>query len=576
MTSGQQSQGAKEYRMKIGVWLSSLSFLSLLAAQGPPIPPGMPTPAPSPQPEVKSEDQCTVEGMVLNARTKEPLGKARVGLMRMDRSAGAPSATTTDASGRFKLNGVPPGPYQVMVTRNGFSRQVAISGNASPSLTLAPKQALKDLTLELAPAAVIAGRVVDQDGEPLANVQLLPFRYVSLQGARQLVPSGGSASTDDQGAYRMFGLDPGQYYVSASYGGAGRGGTMAFDPMAPAAADESYPPVFYPGVAGPSQAAPIRLHAGDERRGVDFRLAPVRSIRIRGRLVPLPEQPRQVLVTLAPRGDGGVVTFGMGPRPPAMVDPRGGFEIRGVSPGSYTLTAMWMWDGNPFSATLPVEAGTADIDGIELALKPGVEVKGKVRFDGDSSSSPSLAGLTVNLMPAQATMGFAGSIGSPVDAEGSFILRNVAEGDYRVKINPMAEGAYIKTVIYGGAETTRYPLIVGEAAGKLEVVMAVGTGEVEGTVTEGDKPVAGALVTAVPESGREDMVKVGHTGQDGHYSLRGLAPGDYVLYASDDRPDGFSPDPEGLRANRDKGKKIATEEKSKTTADLALIHTQDE
>jgi protocatechuate 3,4-dioxygenase beta subunit len=559
--------------MRIGVWLLSFSFLFTLAAQGPPIPPGVPSP--TAQPEARAEDQCSVEGMVLNAKTKQPLGKARVGLMRMDRSAGAPAATTTDASGRFKLTGIPPGPYLVAVTHNGFSRQVAISGNAPPTLTLAPKQALKDLTLELAPAAVIAGRVVDQDGEPLANVQLLPFRYVSVQGTRQLSPAGGSASTDDQGGYRIFGLDPGRYYVSATYSGAGRS-PMAFDPIAPATPEETYPSVFFPGVASPSQATPIQLRAGEERRGVDFRLAPVRSIRIRGRLAPLSEQPRLVRVTLPPRGDGGAVTFGMGPRPPAMVDPRGGFEIRGVMPGSYTLTAMSMRDGNPLTANLPVEAGTVDIEGIELALKAGVEVKGKVRFDDDSQSNPKLAGLTINLMPAQATMGFAGAISAPVDAEGAFNLRHVTEGDYRVKINPMAEGAYIKTVMYGGADTTRYPLTVGEAPGKLEVTLGVGAGEAEGTVTDGDKPVAGALVAAVPDSGRDDMVRVGRTDSSGHYSVHGLAPGGYTLYACDDRTDGFSADPEGLKAYRNKGKTISVEEKSKATADLALIHTQDE
>ena len=274
-------------------------------------------------------------------------------------------------------------------------------------------------------------------------------------------------------------------------------------------------------------------------------------------------------MTLTPRGDWGAATFGMGPRPPALVDARGAFEIRGVTPGPYTLTAMSIRDGNPTSATVPVEAGTADIDGLELALKPGVEVKGKVRFDGDSSSSPSLAGLTVNLMPAQASMGFAGLIGAPVDAEGSFNLRNVMEGDYRVKLNPMAEDAYIKTVTYGG-DATKYPLTVGEAPGKLEVVLAVAGGQVEGMVTDGDKPVAGALVTAVPESGREDLVKVGRTDSSGHYTIRGLAPGDYTLYACDDRADGFSADPEALKAYRDKGKTIAAEEKSKATADLAL------
>ncbi len=84
------------------------------------------------------------------------------------RPAAAPNATATDASGRFKLNGVQPGEYRALASRGGFVRQLFGSGKIPASLTLAPKQALTNLTLELAPAAVIAGRVVDQDGEPMA------------------------------------------------------------------------------------------------------------------------------------------------------------------------------------------------------------------------------------------------------------------------------------------------------------------------------------------------------------------------------------------------------------------------
>jgi len=77
--------------------------------------------------------------------------------------------------------------------------------------------------------------------------------------------------------------------------------------------DEGYAPVFYPGVAEPSQAGAIQLHAGEERRGVDFRLTPVRSVRVRGRVNPVPARPWEVVVFLAPRGEWGAATFSMVP-----------------------------------------------------------------------------------------------------------------------------------------------------------------------------------------------------------------------------------------------------------------------
>ncbi len=550
--------------MRIGVWLLGLS---MLGAQELPVTPG--APMASPQREVKPEDQCTVEGIVLSVRTRAAVAKAQVRLMPLGGVAAASTATTTDAAGRFKLNGVPPGEYRALASRSGFVRQIFGSGNAPPDLTLATGQTLTGLVLELSPAAVIAGRVVDEDGEPLANVQLQPFRSVNSQGSRQLVPSGRSASTDDQGAYRLFDLDSGRYYVSAAYsartgwiGGAGPAG----------AADEAVALAFYPGVVDPGQAAPIQLHAGEERRGVDFRLAPAHGIRVRGRLAPALERPQEVVLSLAPLGGGVAAMLASGPRPPAHIDSTGAFEFRGVTPGSYILSAVLNRDGNPLRGRILVDAASDNIDGIELALRPAVEVKGRVRFDGDSHPNLDLAKLTVNLTSVQAPVGL---VASP-DAEGAFALSRVAEGDYRVKIVPPGEDAYVKTVNYGGVDAAGKPLSVGDAPGTLEVILSAAGGRVDGVVTDGDKPIAGALVIAVPESGREDLTKAARTGQNGRYSVRGLAPGDYTVYAFDDVPEVSNADSDGVKAYRDKGKKITVEEKSQATADLALIHTQDE
>lgn len=563
--------------MRLGPCLLSLSLLSLLAAQEPPIPPGVS--APSPQPEAKSEDQCTVQGAVHNARTGQPLARAQVRLVRLDGGGPPSNAVITDASGKFKLTGIPPGRYRVTATRTGFLRPLSKSGQPSPPMTLAPGQSVDNLTVEMVPAGVISGHVVDEYGEPLANVQLQQFRYVDMQGERRLMPTGRSTSTDDLGAYRMFGLDAGRYYVSAAYSetaaSAGANGlTPPMPPMAgppPAPPDESYQAVFYPGVADPDQAAPIRLGAGEDRQGVDFRLALVRSIRLRGHVASIPSGPQQVFVMLTPRGSWGAASFSLGPRPPVRVDAGGAFEIPGVTPGSYLLAAVVNRDGGPLWARLPVEAGSANIDGLELTFRPNVDLKGRARFEGDPQPSPDLTTLTAILTPLPASMGFANLTRSGLDAEGSFHLRNVTPGDYHLSVGPLAGDTYLKTVKYGGADVTTKPVAIGEAPGTFEVVLSAGGARVEGVVTDDGNPVVGAVVTALPDSGPAGLRKQAHTDRNGRFTLR-HAPGDYTVYACASAPDGLTPDPRDLDGFQDKAGKVTVEEKARATADLTLIH----
>jgi hypothetical protein len=445
---------------------------------------------------------------------------------------------------------------------------------------LAPGQIVDGLTVEMVPAGVISGHVLDENGEPLANVQIQQFRYVDMQGERRLMPTGRSTPTDDLGAYRIFGLDAGRYYVSAAYsetaGSTGPNGLPGpMPPMAgpaPAPPDESYPAVFYPGVADPGEAPPIQLGAGEDRQGVDFRLALVRTIRVRGRITSIPSGPQEVFVMLAPRGNWGAASFSLGPRPPVRVDARGAFEIPGVAPGSYLLAAVVNHDGGPLWARLPVEAGSANIDGLELTFRPNVDLKGRAQFDGDPQPSPDLTTLTAVLIPLQATAGFAAQIRSGLDAEGSFHLRNVPPGDYRLSVGPLAGDTYLKSIKYGGADVTTKQVAIGEAPGTFEVVLSANGARVEGVVTDEGSPAASAVVTAIPDSGPAERRKVGHTDRSGRFALSGLAPGDYTIYACANAPEGLNPDPRDLNDFQSRSRKITVEEKDRATADLTLIH----
>src|SRR5260370_31425308 len=169
------------------------------------------------------EELCAIQGQVLNTATGEPLKKANLNLQRTDMTPDMMSmptsySTSTDASGKFAMKDIEPGKHRLSVTRNGFvATSYGARGPNRPgtTLSLSRGQNLKDVMFRLTPHGVVMGRVVDEDGEPVpyVRVQLMTYRY--QQGRKQLSFAGGG-STDDLGDYRIFGVAPGKYFLSAT------------------------------------------------------------------------------------------------------------------------------------------------------------------------------------------------------------------------------------------------------------------------------------------------------------------------------------------------------------------------
>src|SRR5258708_8572099 len=99
-------------------------------------------------------------------------------------------------------------------------------------VTIADAQAAANTDLRLIRGGVITGAVLEEDGEPLVRALVSVQRYQYVQGQRQLTPAGAD-QTDDRGQYRVFGLPPGDYYVSVSAAGLGQGGGRGFHPVPP-------------------------------------------------------------------------------------------------------------------------------------------------------------------------------------------------------------------------------------------------------------------------------------------------------------------------------------------------------
>ena len=214
------------------------------------------------------EESCSVSGIVIKMADSAPLRKAHVSLISVEDTTRTVAAVT-NADGRFALKSIEPGPYRLYVSRVGFVSEGY--GQRTPDapgavLTLHAGQELKDLQFRLIPAGVISGKIYDDDGEPLPDVQEGAVRQVYSQGKRSRT-SATTASTNDLGEHRLFGLSPGRYFVSCVYPRWNRSGVEVDSGDTET---EGYAKLYYPGTADVTKAGAIAIKAGEEASSIDI------------------------------------------------------------------------------------------------------------------------------------------------------------------------------------------------------------------------------------------------------------------------------------------------------------------
>ncbi len=542
-------------------------------------------------------EKCTLEGQVVAAATGQPLKKARLQLWKSE-ARGQPITTVTDASGRFLFTDIEPGRYRFSAYRNGYvGQQFGQRGPNHPGtiLSLASGQRLRDVVFRLVRHAVIAGRVYDEDGEAVPGVMVNALRYSYRQGQRQLSQSQ-QAATNDLGEYRLFGLPPGRYYVSASYtpgiivGVIGRSFVSATG-MGTSGQDEGYAPTYYPGTNEPEEAAPIDIRAGDEVPSVDFTLLPTRTVRVRGRVINsiATGRRRNTSVALYPRKSPARGMFPF--RNQTSVDPEGTFEISGVIPGSYVLVAMYFEEAVGYSARLPIEVGNTDVEGISLVIGPGVDLMGRVHVEGGAPVSQQtqvvagaqeqdkleMAEVRVFLRSFGGLPMFGGSSSGRARDDGSFTLENVPHDRYRINVFGFPRDYYLKAARVSGEDVLDegLDLSLGAPSGPLEITISAAGGRIDGAVlTEEQEGFGGASVVLVPEERRRDQrrfYKSTTTDQHGRFTLRGIPPGDYKLFAWEEIEHGAYQDAAFLRRYEEQGEPVEVEEGSRLRVQFHLI-----
>lgn len=156
-----------------------------------------------------------ISGFVVSEGTGTPVRRARVNLTGGTVRGGRSAMTTDD--GRFSFVALPAGRYSMTASKAGYvdiSYGAKRAGRPGTPIELAEGQKIEKAVINLPKGGVVTGIVIDDNGEPSPSTTVRAYKFVIRTGERTLQQSG-QDTTDDRGMYRIFGLQPGDYIVSA-------------------------------------------------------------------------------------------------------------------------------------------------------------------------------------------------------------------------------------------------------------------------------------------------------------------------------------------------------------------------
>jgi len=519
---------------------ATLLLSSALMSPQAPVPiPQTSTPAGQQQ---KEPEPCTVSGRVMAAADGAPLQSARVGLIENgEQRRPAVYGTVTDANGHFEIKKVPPGRYRFVASHTGFiSQQYQAQGlKGGAVLALSPGQTIDDAMFRLTRAAAISGRIADEAGGPMMGVAVSALRKstpdedeeLHHRSKREHLLQASSAVTDDRGEYRVFGLKPGEYYLKASESPdelftRTRGMDMLDEDYELVHEMAShYAPLYYPGVLQMSEAQSVSLSAGEEMQA-DFTMRHVKTVQVSGHVIGSDGKPAtRAYVNLRLPDVDDDLDLG------SMTDEKGEFVIKGASPGNYILNAQHHADGRHEFLQQKIEVGDANVDNLMLSFGTGTDVKGRITA---SAAGVAFDRMRVRLTPLDDDAMMGGW--AEVKPDGTFEIANVPDGSFILHAGAGQPGWYVKSARMGASDVLQKGVQIerGATGGSLEIVLSSAAAQLEGAVTQDNKPVMGAeiRVRPEPETSYNGMLARGsETDQNGHFSIQTVAPGQYKVIA---------------------------------------------
>ena len=524
-----------------------------------------------------------IRGRVTAADTGVPMRRATVMI-----SGQGQRGTYTDSEGRYSFRGLPKGSYIVSASPGNHRpsyRTISFGATSqngpAKRVELADGQVVENVDIALPRAGVITGRVFDPYGDPAARVNVHPLL---LRVGGEPVPSGPSATTDDLGQFRLFGLAPGTYIVRADF----RMGMFSSGPYEVEGESVGFSTTYAPGTPSRSDAVRVRVVAGAEATA-DIRLLESRIFKVTGAILTSNGEPASAVdVSLVHNEAGSSSSFG------ASIGPNGTFTFRNVPPGSYEIVARlqpprMIGPGQPppgppsilEMGMVRVDVSTTDVENVMVPMRPGETVSGEIVFD-EAAPPEFRATLTMQVAERRPSLGMT----SPVTVTGTTFQGRGLFGSYLIRGGLTAAGGpwFLKAVLLDGKDITDLPVAFSSAhSGHLQVVFTTRSAGLEGTVTdEAGKPTREAQILIfggdadswVPFSSRTR--NAGPPRQDdGKFTLRGLRDGRYYVVALPPGTvvlGGFqAPDRELMESLKKVGTEVVLNPGETRTVDLRVI-----
>jgi hypothetical protein len=536
---------------------------------------------------------ASISGRV-TSNTGGPLRRAEV---RAISESGLTRLATTDTDGTYLVRDLPAGTFTLHVSRTGFVP--LYFGQRRPferraTIRLAQGQRVA-ADISLPRAGAISGRIYDTAGEPLMGARIQALRRRMVQGQVGLQAVGAADMTDDTGAYRLYGLPPGEYYVTAT---PRRIEDRAGRPLGNVVPGRGAP-IFFPGTANRDMAQRITVDAAGEARA-DMQLTDVTTARVVGTVLTSTGAPAAgAMVTLVARDLDFLATGagdGMGPLrilDDAAAD--GTFELTGVPPGSFVLNAQTRPGLNATfdipnqriigpvarplleTASVPITVD-GDIAGLTVNTTAGETAAISVVADQGVSAPLPRARITVRAADRGPSESMAMSHNGAADAK---MVVSLTSPSY-VVVDGLPDNWAVKSIMLDGTDVTDRPIDLSTSQGtSIRVVLTDRVTELAGSVTSGSFSPTDAATTATVVIFADDeskwlypsrFVRAVRADDTGTFQLTGLPPSlDYRAVAVDYLEDGEETDPEFLKRMRERAARFSLREGERRAIDLRLI-----
>ncbi|MBP6715738.1 MAG: carboxypeptidase regulatory-like domain-containing protein, partial [Acidobacteria bacterium] len=457
----------------IALTLAVAAFAAVGRAEGSPLPPQAKPAVVAPQvvtspavPQAPSLKTASVTGRITALPDNTPVVRARVTLSgdeifecppnnppgRTDNCVKYKRVAITDANGQYTIDKLPRGKtFVVTADKTGYSpRGFGETPPSVPPVFIELKDGEKKLSvdIQLVRQNYMTGTLSDEDGTPFAGALVEALRAVYVDNKRTFVTAAQSV-TDDRGQYRLYGLAPGQYYVTG------------FDPAYANVGDELgqlfYGPTFYPGTVYQDDAVRITLDPGAPTEGLDFKLKIVRPARLEGKLMAPGLQLLAGAVNLGPSRNVRSASFAIAE---ADIQPDGKFQFANILAERYIIRARGEVERQGLSHfsiwTQPVEG--ADVSGVDMLLSPGALVAGRVKWEGKMSRAPvDQSAIKVRAPMLDGSM-FGDALTGDIKLDTSFALKGAMAGFHYIRMEGLPEPWRLKRVNWRGADVTDIPI----------------------------------------------------------------------------------------------------------------------